>query len=93
MPNVNVQQLVSLALIDRGLTFEAAHDFDRMNDPAVQDIRRRIELVYSPELTEARPARQASRRRAPGPLHAPGAWGKPLRCDASGHRRGCGGTG
>ncbi|ESR26617.1 MmgE/PrpD family protein [Lutibaculum baratangense] len=59
MPNVNVQQLVSLALVDRGLTFEAAHDYDRMNDPAVQEIRRRIDLVYSPELTEARPARQA----------------------------------
>lgn len=59
MPNVNVQQLVSLALVDGSLTFEAAHDYARIDDPVLRDLRSRIELVYSAELTEAKPARQA----------------------------------
>ena len=59
MPNVNVQHLLSLALVDGGLTFEAAHDYARMSDPVLSDLRSRIELVYSPELTVAVPARQA----------------------------------
>lgn len=59
MPNINVQQLVSLALVDGGLTFEAAHDYARMNDPVLMDLRSRIKLVHSPELTIAEPARQA----------------------------------
>ena len=59
MPNINVQQLVSLALVDGGLTFEAAHDYARMNDPVLMDLRSRFKLVHSPELTIAEPARQA----------------------------------
>jgi len=59
MPNINVQQLLSLAMIDGGLTFAAAHDYSRMSDPSVADLRARINLVYSPELTIAEPARQA----------------------------------
>lgn len=58
MPNINVQQLVALALVDGGLSFAAAHDYARMDDPQVRDLRNRVRLVKSPELTEARPARQ-----------------------------------
>lgn len=58
MPNINVQQLVALALVDGGLTFEAAHDYARMSDPIVSDLRGRIQLVPSAELTTATPPRQ-----------------------------------
>ncbi|MBL8696842.1 MAG: MmgE/PrpD family protein [Alphaproteobacteria bacterium] len=59
MPDVCVQHLVALALLDGTVSFEAAHDHDRMTDPAVLDLRRRMTLVPSAELTVAKPARQA----------------------------------
>ncbi|HXF55591.1 MAG TPA: MmgE/PrpD family protein [Hyphomicrobiaceae bacterium] len=59
MPDVCVQHLVALALLDGTVGFEAAHDYVRMRDPAVLALRRTIELIPSPELTAAVPARQA----------------------------------
>ncbi|HEY7385125.1 MAG TPA: MmgE/PrpD family protein [Beijerinckiaceae bacterium] len=58
MPNINVQHLVALALVDGGMTFASAHDHARMADPAVVDLRKRIELIANPELTTALPPRQ-----------------------------------
>jgi len=59
MPDVNVQHLLALLLIDGSLTFDSVHDQARVDDPAVLAVRRRIELVPSEELTTARPRRQA----------------------------------
>lgn len=59
MPDVCLQHLLALALVDGGLTFASSHDHARMQDPAVLDVRRRIEAIPSAELTAARPARQA----------------------------------
>src|SRR5262249_17266824 len=59
MPDVNVQHLMALLLVDGGLTFQSVHDHDRMQDRAVLAVRSRIELVPSQELMEARPRRQA----------------------------------
>jgi len=59
MPDVCVQHLAALALVDGTVTFESCHDRERMNDPAVLAVRRLIELVPSAELTIATPARQA----------------------------------
>ena len=59
MPDVNVQHLMALLLVDGRLTFHSAHDHGRMTDRAVLAVRRNIELVPSQELMEARPRRQA----------------------------------
>lgn len=59
MPDVCLQHLVALTLVDGGLTFASSHDKDRMNDPAVLAMRSKIEAIPSAELTEAKPARQA----------------------------------
>jgi len=59
MPDVCVQHLMALALVDGGVSFVSSHDRARMRDPAILDMRTRIEAVPSAELTEARPARQA----------------------------------
>ena len=59
MPDVNVQHLMALLLVDGRLTFHSVHDHGRMKDPAVLAVRRKIELVPSQELMEARPRRQA----------------------------------
>jgi 2-methylcitrate dehydratase PrpD len=59
IPDICLQHLVALTLADGTLTFASAHDYARMEDPAVLAVRRRIEVVPSPELTIAVPARQA----------------------------------
>jgi 2-methylcitrate dehydratase PrpD len=59
MPDVCVQHLATLAIIDGTVTFEATHDHARMTDKAVQAVRSRITMIPSPDLTAAKPARQA----------------------------------
>ncbi len=59
MPDVCLQHLVALALVDGGVTFASCHDKARMQDPAILAVREKIEAIPSPELTVARPARQA----------------------------------
>jgi 2-methylcitrate dehydratase PrpD len=58
MPNINVQHLVALTLVDGGMTFANSHDHGRMADPRVQAIRARTTLVPNAELTTALPPRQ-----------------------------------
>jgi 2-methylcitrate dehydratase PrpD len=59
IPDICLQHLMALTLADGTLTFASAHDYARMGDPAVLAVRRRIEVMPSPELTAAVPARQA----------------------------------
>jgi 2-methylcitrate dehydratase PrpD len=59
MPDVNVQHLLAMLLIDGELTFHTIHDRERMQDPEILDLRRRIAIVPSEELMHARPRRQA----------------------------------
>ena len=59
MPDVCVQHLAALMLVDGSITFASCHDEARMRDPAVLALRQRIRLVPSAELTAAVPARQA----------------------------------
>ncbi|NNU80179.1 MmgE/PrpD family protein [Halovulum dunhuangense] len=59
MPDVCLQHLLALALVDGELSFASTHDKGRMQDPRVLDLREKITAIPSPELTEARPARQA----------------------------------
>lgn len=59
MPDVCVQHLVALALLDGTVGFKAAHDHKRMGSADVQALRKHIQLMPSRELTLAKPARQA----------------------------------
>ncbi len=59
MPDVCVQHLVALVLIDGTVGFKAAHDHDRMTSSDILALRRLIQLEPSRELTLAKPARQA----------------------------------
>ncbi len=58
MPDVNLQHILALTLLDGALSFEAAHSYERMNDPAVLELRKRIKLVEDPELSVAKVAFQ-----------------------------------
>jgi 2-methylcitrate dehydratase PrpD len=59
MPNICVQHLLALMLVDGHLSFASCHDYTRMGDPAVLSLRRRIQALPSRELSIAVPSRQA----------------------------------
>jgi 2-methylcitrate dehydratase PrpD len=50
MPDVNCQHIMAVALVDGDIDFANSHSFERMRDPRVLDVRRRIELVADPDL-------------------------------------------
>ena len=45
MPDVNVQHMMAVILIDKDATFKAAHDVARMKDPAILRERAKVKLV------------------------------------------------
>jgi 2-methylcitrate dehydratase PrpD len=53
MPDIAIQHLLAVMLADRSLTFASAHDFARMQDPAILKLKERIEAVGDPSLTDA----------------------------------------
>jgi len=59
IPDLCLQHLVALMIVDRGATFASVHDVARMSDPKVLAVRALVELVPSEELQRAVPARQA----------------------------------
>jgi 2-methylcitrate dehydratase PrpD len=59
MPDVNVQHMLSVMLIDKTASFAAAHDKPRMKDPAVLKQRAKVQLMFEPALEPNLEARQA----------------------------------
>jgi 2-methylcitrate dehydratase PrpD len=59
MPDICLQHLVSVMILDKTASFAAAHDKPRMKDPAVLAMRAKVQLVPSEELEKLEPARQA----------------------------------
>lgn len=58
MPDVNLQYILAVAILERELTFEAAHSHERMQDRSVLDIKKRIRAVADGELSRAAIMRQ-----------------------------------
>lgn len=52
MPDISIQHLVAVMLIDGAVTFASAHDFGRVKDKAVQKLREHIKVVGDPSLTD-----------------------------------------
>jgi 2-methylcitrate dehydratase PrpD len=59
IPDINVQHLVAIMLIDKTVSFRAAHDLARVNDPAVLRERAKIQLVADEEMERNLPRREA----------------------------------
>jgi 2-methylcitrate dehydratase PrpD len=59
VPDLCLQHLVAMMIVDRGASFASVHDEARMRDPKVLAVRKLIELVGSQELQTAVPLRQA----------------------------------
>jgi 2-methylcitrate dehydratase PrpD len=59
MPDISLQHLVAVMLLDKTVSFRAAHDKARMQDPAVLRERAKIQLVPDAELEKLIPVRVA----------------------------------
>lgn len=59
MPDVCLQHLLPLMLIDGNVGFANSHDFARMEDADILALRAKVRIVPSTELDEAKPPRQA----------------------------------
>ena len=59
MPDICLQHMIAVMLLDGTASFKAAHDKARMGDPAVLRQRAKVQLIESEELEELEPARQA----------------------------------
>jgi 2-methylcitrate dehydratase PrpD len=55
MSNVNVHHLAALMIVDGTVSFASAHDPSRIDDPAIQALRARIELRPDPNLPRRHP--------------------------------------
>ncbi len=59
MPDICMQHMCSVMLLDGTATFKSSHDLKRMRDRKVLALRSRIELYGDDALTKAMPSRQA----------------------------------
>lgn len=59
MPDVNCQHMISVALVDGEVTFASARSRERMSDPAVLAVKKRVELIADPALVDAEAPRSA----------------------------------
>lgn len=59
MPDVNVQYIFAATLLDGRLSFEAAHDYERMRRPEVQAVKSRVHLEADLEMDKTGPRYQA----------------------------------
>ncbi|HLK48981.1 MAG TPA: MmgE/PrpD family protein [Bryobacteraceae bacterium] len=58
MPDICLQHMMAVMLIDKTASFQAAHDKARMKDPALLRQRAKVELVPDEELERAYPKRE-----------------------------------
>src|ERR1700682_4068543 len=59
MPDICLQYMVAVMLLDKTSTFQSAHDKARMKDPAVLRQRGKVEVVADPRIYARRPKREA----------------------------------
>jgi 2-methylcitrate dehydratase PrpD len=59
MPDICLQHLVAVMLVDKTVSFASAHDKARMQDPAVLRQRAKVEEVSDPRIDARRPRREA----------------------------------
>ena len=58
MPDICMQHLCAVMLLDGSVTFKSSHDQARMRDPRVLELRRRVELRGDDALTRVMPRRE-----------------------------------
>jgi 2-methylcitrate dehydratase PrpD len=58
MPDICMQHMCAVMILDGTVTFKSSHDEKRMRDLKVRELRQRITLQGDDELTRAMPSRQ-----------------------------------
>ena len=58
MPDICMQHLCAVMLLDGTVSFKAAHDDKRMRDPRVLVLRKKVQLLGDDQLSAAMPSRQ-----------------------------------
>lgn len=58
MPDINLQHIMAVTLLDGGLRFTASQDYPRMKDPTVLELKSRVQLIGDPKLNNTDPPRQ-----------------------------------
>jgi 2-methylcitrate dehydratase PrpD len=59
MPDICMQHMIAVMLIDKTASFKAAHEKARMQDPAILQQRAKVQLVPDADLERHLPAREA----------------------------------
>jgi 2-methylcitrate dehydratase PrpD len=59
MPDICMQHMVAIMLLDKTVTFRSIHDRARMKDPAVLRQRAKVDVVADPRIDARRPRREA----------------------------------
>jgi 2-methylcitrate dehydratase PrpD len=58
MPDICMQHLCAVMILDGTVSFKSSHDEKRMKNPKVLALRKKVELLGDDELTRAMPSRQ-----------------------------------
>jgi 2-methylcitrate dehydratase PrpD len=59
IPDICMEHMVAVMLLDKTVTFRSVHDQARMKDPAVLRQRAKVEVVADPRIDARRPRREA----------------------------------
>jgi 2-methylcitrate dehydratase PrpD len=59
IPDICMEHMVAVMLLDKTVTFRSVHDKARMKDPAVLRQRAKVEVVADPRIDARRPRREA----------------------------------
>jgi 2-methylcitrate dehydratase PrpD len=59
MPDVNCQHMIAMALVDGNVTFASTRSYERMSDPMVLAVKKRVHLVADPGLMNPEAPRSA----------------------------------
>jgi 2-methylcitrate dehydratase PrpD len=59
IPDISLQHLIAVMLVDRTVTFQSAHEKARMEDPAILLQRAKVQLIPDEELERLLPRREA----------------------------------
>ncbi len=58
IPDISLQHLVAVMLVDKTVSFKSAHDKDRMKDPNIVRQRAKVQLIPDEELERRMPRRE-----------------------------------
>lgn len=59
IPDICMEHMIAVMLLDKTVTFRSVHDKARMKDPAVLRQRAKVEIVADPRIDARRPRREA----------------------------------